>query len=62
LYAHNSAADGESFFISEDIEITLVSSETGRAKLAISAPIDVTIVRAELIDPDELTEEQKESD
>ena len=40
---------GESIRIGEDIEITVVSTEGGRIRLAISAPSDVTILRSELI-------------
>lgn len=40
---------GESLRIGEDIEITIVSTEGGKVRLAISAPKDVTILRSELI-------------
>ena len=40
---------GESIRIGEDIEITIVSTEGGRVRLAISAPTEVTILRSELI-------------
>ena len=40
---------GESIRIGEDIEITIVSTEGGRVRLAISAPTDVPILRSELV-------------
>ena len=40
---------GESIRIGEDIEITIVSTEGGRVRLAISAPSEVPILRSELI-------------
>lgn len=40
---------GESLRIGEDIEVTVVSIEGGKVRLAISAPKDVTILRSELI-------------
>lgn len=40
---------GESLQIGDDITITVVSLEGGRAKLAISAPKSVPILRQELI-------------
>ena len=40
---------GESIRIGEDIEITVVSTESGRVRLSISAPKEVTILRSELI-------------
>lgn len=40
---------GESIRIGDDIEITIVSIEGGRVRLAISAPSDVPILRSELI-------------
>lgn len=40
---------GESLRIGEDIEITVVSTEGGKVRLAISAPKDVTILRSELL-------------
>ena len=40
---------GESVRIGEDIEITVVSTEGGKVRLAIAAPSDVTILRSELI-------------
>lgn len=39
---------GESFFIGDDIEITVVGVESGRARLAITAPRDLSILRSEL--------------
>ena len=44
---------GESIRIGEDIEITIVSTEGGRVRLAISAPTEVPILRSELIDAKE---------
>lgn len=40
---------GESLQIGDDITITVVSLDGGRAKLAISAPKDISILREELI-------------
>lgn len=40
--------EGESLMIGEEIEITLLSVEAGRVRLAIQAPRDVTILRSEL--------------
>lgn len=39
---------GESLFIGEDIQITVLSSEAGRVRLAIEAPRETTILRSEL--------------
>ncbi len=39
---------GESLLIGEDIQITVVSVDGGRARLAISAPRQVSILRSEL--------------
>ncbi len=39
---------GESLFIGEDIEITVVRVDDGSVKLSISAPKNVTILRKEL--------------
>lgn len=41
---------GESLVIGEDISITVVSVDSGRVRLAISAPQDVPILRSELLD------------
>ena len=40
--------EGDSLMIGEEIEITLLSVEAGRVRLAIQAPRDVTILRSEL--------------
>lgn len=40
--------EGESLLLGEDIEITVLSVEAGRVRLAIQAPRDVTILRREL--------------
>lgn len=48
---------GESILIGEDIEITVVKSEDGAVKLAISAPKNIRILRKELYK--EITEENK---
>jgi carbon storage regulator len=48
---------GESILIGEDIEITVVKTEDGSVKLAISAPKNITILRKELYK--EVTEENK---
>ena len=40
--------EGESLLLGEDIEITVLAVETGRVRLAIQAPRDVTILRSEL--------------
>ncbi len=39
---------GESLFIGEDIQVTVVSVEAGRVRLAIEAPRDLSILRSEL--------------
>lgn len=39
---------GESLYIGEDIEITVLSSEDGRVRLAIDAPKSIPILRSEL--------------
>lgn len=41
---------GESVKIGQDIEVSVVSVEGGRVRLAISAPQDVPILRSELLD------------
>lgn len=48
---------GESLRIGEDIEVAVVAVEGGRARLAISAPADVTILRSELIQAKEFNQE-----
>lgn len=50
---------GESILIGEDIEITVVKSDDGAVKLAISAPKNVPILRKELYK--EVTEENRNS-
>ncbi len=40
---------GESIRIGDNIEVTVVATEGGRVRLAISAPNDVSILRSELI-------------
>ena len=40
--------EGESLLLGENIEITVLSVEAGRVRLAIQAPRDVTILRSEL--------------
>ena len=40
--------DGESLLIGDEVEITVLSVEAGRARLAIQAPRSVTILRSEL--------------
>ncbi len=44
-----SRRDGESIFIDHDIRITVHSIKDGVAKVTIDAPLDVDIVREELI-------------
>lgn len=39
---------GESLFIGDDIQITVVSVDSGRVRLAIDAPRDLSILRSEL--------------
>lgn len=39
---------GESLFIGEDIQVTVVSVESGRVRLAIEAPRNLSILRSEL--------------
>lgn len=48
---------GESIRIGDDIEITIVSTEGGRVRLAISAPTDIPILRSELIGAQETNRE-----
>lgn len=40
--------EGESLLIGEEVEVTVLSVEAGRVRLAIQAPRDVTILRSEL--------------
>lgn len=40
--------EGESLLIGDEIEVTVLSVEAGRARLAIQAPRSVTILRSEL--------------
>lgn len=40
--------EGESLFIGEEIEVTILSVESGRVRLAIQAPREVPILRSEL--------------
>lgn len=42
--------EGESLLIGEDITITVLSIEGNRAKIAISAPKAISILRQELVD------------
>ncbi len=39
---------GESLFIGDEIEITVLSVDSGRVRLAIEAPRDLSILRSEL--------------
>ena len=39
---------GESVFIGEEIEVSVLSVDAGRVRLAIQAPRSVTILRSEL--------------
>lgn len=41
---------GESLVIGENITVSVVSVEGGRARLAISAPPEISILRSELLD------------
>ena len=40
---------GESLLIGEDIQVTVVSVEAGRVRLAIEAPRNLSILRSELL-------------
>ena len=40
--------EGESLLIGDEVEVTVLSVEAGRARLAIQAPRSVTILRSEL--------------
>lgn len=40
---------GESLLIGDDIEVSVISVEGGRVRLAITAPADVQILRSELV-------------
>lgn len=48
---------GETVQIGDDIEVTVLAVEGDRVKLGMQAPLDVEIVRKELLD--EVTEENK---
>ena len=41
--------EGESVHIGQDIEVTILSVESGRVRIAITAPTDVPILRSELV-------------
>ena len=49
----------ESLLIGDDIEIKIVKVEDGSVRLAISAPIDITILRKEVFE--RVKEENKEA-
>lgn len=52
---------GESITIGNDIVVTVLDVEGDRVKVGIDAPIDITIVRSELLDGDSTqTDGQKE--
>lgn len=40
--------EGESLLIGDEVEVTVLSVEAGRVRLAIQAPRSVTILRSEL--------------
>lgn len=40
--------EGETLLIGDEIEVTVLSVEAGRVRLAVQAPRDVTILRSEL--------------
>lgn len=42
--------NGESFYIGDDIKITIVIEKRNRARIVIQAPKDKLILRSELID------------
>lgn len=42
-------SDGETICIGDDIEITVVSTSTGRCRIGITAPDSVKILRKELL-------------
>lgn len=48
---------GESLLIGEDIEVTVLSVEAGRVRLAIDAPKSVSILRSELKNAAEVNRE-----
>ena len=48
---------GESLLIGEEIEVTVLSVETGRVRLAIAAPKSVPILRSELKNAAEVNRE-----
>lgn len=50
---------GECIILDDNIKITLVQAQDGRAKIGIDAPLDVTILRKELYD--EVIKENKDS-
>lgn len=48
---------GESLLIGDEIEVTVLSVETGRVRLAIDAPKSVSILRSELRNAAEVNRE-----
>ena len=48
---------GESLLIGEEIEVSVLSVEAGRVRLAIEAPRDVSILRSELKNAAEVNRE-----
>ena len=48
---------GESLLIGEEIEVSVLSVEAGRVRLAIEAPRDVAILRSELKNAAEVNRE-----
>ena len=40
--------EGETLLIGDEIEVTVLSVEAGRVRLAVQAPRDITILRSEL--------------
>jgi carbon storage regulator len=43
---------GESFFIGDEIEVCIL--EGGPVRIGISAPREISVVRTELLEPDEI--------
>ena len=42
--------EGESIMIGDDIEVTLIRSANGKARIGVNAPLDVSIDRSEIRD------------
>lgn len=52
---------GESFFIGENIEITILDAQNDRIKIGIDAPQDIKIARKELREIEKVNQEAAKS-